>query len=274
MRNLYRLIFYLGSFSCFFLLAANSSFGQCSISNLSSTYCTNDAAVTLSSTPAGLTFYRTGSASAITQFDPAAVGAGSYTVVGVNPTASTYNVITTGTFAPIAVPGTASNGPTTDGGFLPVSLPFNFYFFGASQSNLIIFSHGYIHFDVMGSSPNPQILPSSTNPDNIIAGAWEDLDVSEGGTIKYFTTGSAPFRKFVVDFNAVQYDGASTATVTFQIQLHETTNVIEIHSTAVQSEGNGNDRTQGIENADGSAGQQRTISFPSFPHVLILKQLP
>ena len=72
-------------------------------------------------------------------------------------------------------------------------------------------------------------------------------------SIKYFTTGVAPYRRFVIDYNAVQYDGASTNTVTFQIQLHETTNIIEIHSTDVQSEGAATQRTQGIENSGGSA---------------------
>ncbi|MEO5600624.1 MAG: hypothetical protein ABIR06_06840, partial [Cyclobacteriaceae bacterium] len=252
MRRLYRLILYLSLFFCSFLLVVNTSFGQCSITNLNSTYCTDEAIVTLASSPAGLTYYRTGSNSAITQFDPSSVGVGTYTVVGVNPTVQTYNVVTTGTFAPIAGSGTGVTGLGNNTLSGNITIPFNFYLFGTARTIFRISPNGYIDFGTFTSVDNPPSpSPDTGNPNEIIAGAWTNLDLSEGGTIDYFTSGAQPYRRFIINFNAVEYDGASTNTVSFQIQLHESTNIIEIHSASIQSNGSSN-RFQGIENSVGT----------------------
>ncbi|HEU5147111.1 MAG TPA: hypothetical protein VFT90_10360, partial [Chryseosolibacter sp.] len=251
MRRLPRIIPYLGSFICAFLLAANISFAQCFITNLNSEYCTDAAAVTLTSSPVGLTFYRTGSASAITQFNPSGLSAGTYTVVGVNPAVTTYNVITTGSYNPIAGTGTAVTGLGNNSISSAITIPFTFYFYGTGHTSLRISPNGYIDFGAATSRDDPHNpMPNTGDPDEIIAGAWTNLDLNEGGTIDYFTIGTAPFRRFIVNFNGVEYDGALSNTVSFQIQLHESTNVIEIHSSSIQSDGSTR-RFQGIENAAG-----------------------
>src|SRR5690606_29115886 len=80
----------------------------------------------------------------------------------------------------------------------------------------------------------------------LIAVAWQDLkpNASATETIQHFVTGTAPFRKFVVDYIDVPQDGTG-GNITVQLQIHETTNVIEIHSVNVSF----TDRqaTQGIE---------------------------
>src|SRR5690606_22434395 len=63
--------------------------------------------------------------------------------------------------------------------------------------------------------------------------------------------GRSPFRKFVVNYN-VYRDSNPLFVVRTQVQLHETTNIIEIHSTNVNIPANF--ATVGIENATGTVG--------------------
>lgn len=151
------------------------------------------------------------------------------------------------------IPGTGTSVTLSDdqvSGAIPIGFSFNFY--GSAYTNAYISSNGFLSFDA--SAPNGccsgQVIPDATAPNNLIAFAWEDLNPSLGGTIRYFTTGSAPNRIFVVNFNAIQHHPGGNP-VTAQVQLQEGLGVIEIHTMNMPSDG-GN-HTMGIENATGFA---------------------
>ena len=153
-------------------------------------------------------------------------------------------------YAPLAITGSA--GPSGDdvvSGAIP--MPFNFSFYGNTYSNVYISTNGFMSFDAAPGSGccSGQSLPNTSAPNNVIALAWEDLNAQAGG-ITYGTFGSAPNRVFVIDFNNVPHFGGSGGNITGQIQLFESTNVIEIHTGSMVSDG-GN-HTQGIENASGT----------------------
>ena len=93
------------------------------------------------------------------------------------------------------------------------------------------------------------MLPSTVAPNNIIAGYWEDLNPGSGGTITYQTIGTAPNRRFIVYFNAVQHYPSGTP-VSFEIKLFENSNVISILN--ISNTSDGGNHTQGIENFDGT----------------------
>ncbi|GHC64419.1 hypothetical protein GCM10008083_32080 [Ulvibacter litoralis] len=157
-------------------------------------------------------------------------------------------------FSPIANTGTSVT-LSDDNGTTALPIDFDFEFYGTTYSNFYIASNGWISFLGTGmtgeASRSGTVLPTTTEPNGMIAGVWDDLNPSAGGTIQYQTIGAAPNRKLLVDFvNVPIYNSAST--VTFQIQLHEQTNRIEIHYTDVQN--NGGTRTAGIENAAGDQG--------------------
>ncbi|HIO73378.1 MAG TPA: T9SS type A sorting domain-containing protein [Flavobacteriales bacterium] len=105
-----------------------------------------------------------------------------------------------------------------------------------------------------------QSIPNNSDPNNLIAFAWEDLDPGTpgGGTIEYFTKGTAPNRTLIVNFIGVpHWPGPSpNLDVTSQVVLYETTNVIEIHTTNMTTDGGLH--TMGIENMDGSDA----VAFP------------
>ena len=136
-------------------------------------------------------------------------------------------------------------------GAIPIG--FSFDFFGTAYSNLYISSNGFITFTA--GSPNGcctgQNLPNTATPNNLVAGWWEDLNPSGGGTHHYQTLGSAPNRVHVVQVTDVPHFGGGNL-VSMQYKLFETTNTIEVHYQAAPSDGG--THTAGIENAAGTIG--------------------
>ncbi len=137
-----------------------------------------------------------------------------------------------------------------------IPIPFAFDFFGNSYSSFSISSNGFISFTPAGSGCcSGQVLPNTTNPNDVVALLWSDLDPGGGaGTISYFVTGVAPNRVQVIEFMGVpHYPGLPGPTVSGQIQLYETSNIVEIVCLDCQTD-NGSAQTMGIENATGTLG--------------------
>ena len=174
------------------------------------------------------------------------------------PLTDSYMVDQSGDFNPVDISGTGSDVLLDDdevSDALPVGFSFNFY--GIDYTNFYISSNGFITFnsDADDDWYEAMILPDIEMPNNLIAMAWSDINPEAGGTIRYSTTGTAPNRVLVVEFNEVpQY--ADNNPITTQVQLYEGTNLIEIHTTTMPS--NSNDYTQGVENSDGT----RAVTTP------------
>jgi hypothetical protein len=170
-----------------------------------------------------------------------------------------YTIDQSGVFAPVDISSGSTNlSLGDDQGSGSISLGFSFTFFEVVYANFYISSNGYLTFSSTDQTdPSPDLLPSATEPDNIIAAVWDDLDPSDGGVIRYKLTGNAPSRVMVVDYVDVPHfkqggGPPSNNLITTQIQLFEGSGRIEIHTTRADSDGNNTVRTQGIENADGS----------------------
>jgi len=165
-----------------------------------------------------------------------------------------YTIDETGSFAPETITGTEVT-IAEDDGTPALSIGFDFSFFGTTYSEFYIASNGFVSFTGDGLSGPPSysstIIPKSEIPNGMIAMVWDELSPHISGTIKYETIGTEPTRKLIVSFESVPLY-LSPEIVTTQLQIHEGTNIIEIHTTL--AENNGGLRTQGIENADGTLG--------------------
>ena len=135
-----------------------------------------------------------------------------------------------------------------------IPMDFDFQFFGNTYSELYINQNGFLTFDTPGGETtwDPQFLPDTTAPNNLIAGIWHDIDASfcdpyYGGCITYETLGVAPNRRFVVSFYGSDF---CYGYHDVQIKLYETTNVIEIH--AFYFDGYCGPATMGIEDDIGN----------------------
>ncbi|MFK7971458.1 MAG: T9SS type A sorting domain-containing protein [Bacteroidia bacterium] len=136
-----------------------------------------------------------------------------------------------------------------------LSIGFDFEFYCNTYQNIYIGSNGWVSFT---SWPDAYYdndpIPTSTQVNNMIALAWDDLDPSSGGSIEYFTTGTAPNRKLIVNFLNIQHYNCNSCLVTSQLVLEEGSNSIELHNTRIDSDGNNATITQGIENSTGTRG--------------------
>lgn len=169
--------------------------------------------------------------------------------------APTY-ALTPITYAPIAATGPTTNGPSGDD-VVSAALPigFNFDYFCNAVTTFNISTNGWITFTPTTlTALTSQSLPSATAPNNVVALCWEDL-LSNAGVITHYTVGTAPNRVRVIRFNNAGFFGTS-GNVSGQIQLYETTNIIEIHIASQTA--TGQNSTSGIENATGTVGYAPT----------------
>jgi Zn-dependent metalloprotease/subtilisin-like proprotein convertase family protein len=152
-------------------------------------------------------------------------------------------------FAPI--PGTGTQVTLADDQLsAALQIGFSFVFFGNTYSTFNISSNGFISFTGTSSGCcTGQQIPNPTAPNNLISFAWNDLYPPAGGTIEYFTIGTAPNRKLIVKFTDIRHYPANNL-VNAQVVLYETTNQIEIHTTSMPSDGTLH--TMGIENSTGT----------------------
>ncbi len=144
--------------------------------------------------------------------------------------------------------------PTTDDVLFTTIVNFGFSFcFGGSQYwGGYVASNGAFVFDGVPCYPNinfstyaaggvgtgfsipsPAPVNGTSIPRNAILAPWQDIHPGLGGTIRYYITGTAPNRKFVVSYESIPMYSCGTSSpsiyYTAQIKLFETTNNIEIH---------------------------------------------
>ncbi|WP_298543369.1 immunoglobulin-like domain-containing protein [uncultured Aquimarina sp.] len=175
-------------------------------------------------------------------------------LLGSNPLAPDYTVDQTGTFNREDISTTGTEILLEDDQ-VSTALPigFEFAFYGNLYNDFYISSNGFITFTANSDDGccDGQVLPDTTEPNNLIAFDWEDYDPESGGNIRYETIGTAPNRILIMDFdNVAHIDDAMQGTTT-QVKLFETTNTIEIHATSISDLGY--DKTQGLENINGTA---------------------
>jgi gliding motility-associated-like protein len=142
-----------------------------------------------------------------------------------------------------------------DSGWSNIPIGFNFNFFGTNYNTLSVGTNGTVFF---GASPNVgdytfTTLPSTSEPFNMIALLAMDygLAATNGGSIKYWSEGYAPNRKFIVSYNAVKELGDDKFS-TMQAVFYETTGVIEVH--VVSSTNVDRNKLIGVNNGDGTIG--------------------
>lgn len=160
------------------------------------------------------------------------------TVVPVNAT-TTYSVGSI-TYSPYAFTGgTAVIGNVDDVWSNAINIGFNFCYFGNTFNQLLLGSNGEITFDLLSAVSSESFLVTQTLPNtvdhpvNTICGAYRDIDPSDVSlspqpSVNYYVSGTAPCRVFVANWSSVPLYGCQTPTSTFQIVLHESTNIIEV----------------------------------------------
>jgi len=136
----------------------------------------------------------------------------------------------------------------------PFALGFTFEYYGTDYTEIYVSSNCFL--TVLAGQSNgccsSEPIPDSRNPNGIIAGWYEDVD-PRVGDVYYQTLGTAPHRRFIVQWSAVKLYGFPD-TITLEYKLFERDDSIEVHyQQAVTA---GQVYAAGIENQDGTVGLQ------------------
>jgi hypothetical protein len=172
-----------------------------------------------------------------------------------------------------AIPGVIipQDSVKDDGYLTDIPLGFSFDFYGATYDKVNVYSNGFLQFgvpqlDKFGFFKGDQI-PYSGLPNNIIAFAWTDWSPQRVyGGIRYETRGTAPNRRFLLQFNNVpEYSSSGTAPgyLMMQLVLNEGSNVITVYTNTLKITNTSQRITQGIENAGGTAAAFDSIYNPN-----------
>ena len=143
-----------------------------------------------------------------------------------------------------------------------VSLPFAFPFFGAPQSGAWITTNGFISFADPGNAgliAENTPLPNGNAPNAAIYPFWDDLVLRADSAVRTEATGTAPNRRFVVEWDNVGHYGSSSARLSVSAVLHESGRIDFTYANLNTAREYGNSATVGIENVAGSAAL--TYSF-------------
>jgi hypothetical protein len=213
---------------------------------------------------------------------------------GTSTAASTMvQVSVTGTTAPLCSMATYTVAPTTysfetfTGTTLPttddilfttiVNFGFPFCYGGAQYWGGYVASNCAFVFDAVPCFPNIMVstyaaggvgtgwsisggapVNGTSIPRNAVLAPWQDTHPGLGGTMRYYTTGTAPNRRFVVSYENIPMFSCGTSSpsiyFTGQIKLFETTNAIEIHigNKGVCPGWNNGQAVMGLHSFDGS----------------------
>lgn len=135
----------------------------------------------------------------------------------------------------------------------PINIGFTFNYYGTAYTQLYIGSNGYLTFGSGDTTFGNYPFPSSDSHVRI-APYFDDLVVSAPGKIVYQTLGSAPNRRFVVQYSGIQHYPSSTPGE-FEVTLYENSskgsNVIQFQYYNVSALGSGGSATVGLNKGDG-----------------------
>jgi hypothetical protein len=135
-----------------------------------------------------------------------------------------------------------------------IALPigFTFPFYTNNYTAVRISANGFLSFTAPNGAYNSNTaIPSVTDPDDIVAAFWDDLNFLDGGSL--YVRQDAANQRFIVQWNNVPLFGSGGANrQTFEIILNLDGSII----TQYKAVSNPTSATVGIENANGSDGLQ------------------
>lgn len=151
-------------------------------------------------------------------------------------------------FIPLASQGTPTPLAGGDDAQFSVALPFPVEFDSYTYDQLQISTNGWVELGTgpegterglssaaqigsLGANQNGSLF-TTAHPLKALGIWWEDMDVDGSALLSYATVGSAPTRRFIVEWNNARayYDPVATTTrITFQIEFAEDSPVIRFH---------------------------------------------
>ncbi|MBK8696307.1 MAG: hypothetical protein IPN17_29575, partial [Deltaproteobacteria bacterium] len=150
-----------------------------------------------------------------------------------------------------------------DDGAQNLALPFPFRFYGTSYTGVGVNSNGWIGFPTASAGLWSHMPLPYSGLSNVVVPFWDDL--YQRNPICWATLGAAPNRQFVIEWNDAMILGDSTAHLTFEVILSESTNTIDVlyQTMSGSSRVNGTNATTGIQQGTGGPATQRSYNTSS-----------
>ncbi|MEZ5177985.1 MAG: S8 family serine peptidase [Acidimicrobiales bacterium] len=146
-----------------------------------------------------------------------------------------------------------------DDASLAVALPFPYAHAGASYTTANVSTNGVVNFLAPDTTYSNTAIPNAAAPNAALYGFWDDLIVDGSSSVLADTFGSAPNRRFVIEWRNVALLADTTKRLSFQIVLYESTAQrvrLQYKDIADGTAEAGTSATVGTENAAGNGGTQ------------------
>jgi hypothetical protein len=144
---------------------------------------------------------------------------------------------------------------TGDDATTAVTLPFVMPFHGKTYTTATVSTNGFLTFDTtVGTTTyaNP-VMPTAAAPNAVVAPFWDDLEIDASASVRTDTIGTAPNRKFIVEWRNAKFRPSGPDRITFETVFTETTGEIAFnYGTLTTTLQQGAGATIGIENASGT----------------------
>jgi hypothetical protein len=151
-----------------------------------------------------------------------------------------------------------------DDASVPVTLPFDFTFYGTTYTSANVATNGFLSFvnpqPIFANGP----IPSADIPNGAIYPFWDDLIVDGAASVRTEVLGAAPNRSFVIEWENIAFLADLSKRVNFEVVLTETGR-ITFQYQGIDDDGmeEGNSATIGIENAAGDDALQYAFNQAS-----------
>ena len=152
------------------------------------------------------------------------------------------------------VAGTSVLPLTGDDESLEIALPFTMPFYGATYTKAWVGTNGFVTFDRAADNSINREVPNVSYPNAAIFALWDDLVVDASASVRTATLGTAPDRRFVVEWRNVGFYGEPDR-ATFSAELSEHGGVTVHYGDLVGGTvSRGGSASIGIENMGGTYG--------------------
>ena len=159
----------------------------------------------------------------------------------------TFNFIDANTVVPL----------TGDDAATQINLPFPFTFYGQSYNSAFVATNGFLNFLASSTAFSNGAIPSTATPNGAIYPFWDDFIVDASASVRTELLGSAPARKFVIEWRNVRFFNDANKRLRFEVVLQENGQILTQY-TDIANDGQeqGNSATVGIENHTGTVALQ------------------
>jgi subtilisin family serine protease len=141
----------------------------------------------------------------------------------------------------------------------PYGLGFSFNFYGTVYDSVRICSNGWLSFTSSATTYTNQGIPNSSDPNALLAGFWDDLNPSSGGTIYYYA--DVANARFIVEWDGIHHYYSGNPE-TFQIILNADGSIVYQYA-IVASDAS---CTVGIEDPTGTDGLEVLMGVSGYLH--------